>query len=325
MKNITIKSLRAEQKNSPENSEDFFEKPKNELEDFGEEKRSRSKFKRLVNFVFLFIFVLTVGGVGGVLIDRFAIPHLFVRYPQLNQYEFLKRMNERTIIVEVIKEIKITEDEAVIEAIKNALPSTVQIIELTEASGGKVEEFKYKGTGVILTSDGFIAVALESLKIVAEEETISKKEEVEDDSNLEINNSSNVEKDLLRVKLNNEKTYLAKLIAEDVSTGFAIIKIDEANLPVLAFAVFDDLELGEKIIILDNFIAVDVVSKFVLGAVNGEIENTQKIKIMNSLDKSFNGAPVVNLKGEVIGVSQGGDLIVPIDKIMALVDEATNK
>ena len=319
MKNITIRSLRAKQKNVSSAATNFFEKSKDKSEEIKEEKYQRSKFRRLVNFVILFIFVLVIGGIGGILTDRFAIPYLLVNYPQLNQYEFLKQVNERTTIVEITKEIKISEDNAVVEAIKNTLPSVVQIVEPVKNSDG---EFTRKGTGVILTSDGVIIASAESINIAEEEET-EEKIETDDDS------GHSVKKNLARVKLNNGETYSAELIAEDISTGFAIIKIDESNLPVLAFAAFENIELGEKVIALDDSVVVDIISKFIESDEtvenNKKKEIRKKIKIMNSLNKSFNGAPVINLKNEIIGISQSGNLIIPMNEIMAFVNKVMNE
>lgn len=334
MKNITIRSLRAKQKSDPKDTKSFFRKSKNKTEKMEETRHSRSVFKRLISFITLFIFVLVIGGIGGILTDRFAIPYLLVNYPQLNQYEFLKQVNERTTVIEITKEIEISEDKAVIETIKSALPVVVQIVEPLQDSDGKLNgEFARRGTGIILTSDGIIIASVESINLTAEKEIVSEEEEIEEkneegiESNDEIN--SGVEKNLARVKLNNGKIYSAELIAEDVSTGFAIIKIDETNLPVLPVAAFNSVEIGEKVVALDDAVMIDIVSKFVNNSEavkSGAEEKIEKrIRIMNSLDKSFNGAPVMNLKREIIGISQSGNLIVPMDEVMALMNEAMSK
>ena len=334
MKNITIRSLRAKQESNLGTAEKFFEKPKNEFGDINEKKHSKSKFRRLINFIVFFIFVLVIGGVGGILIDRFAIPYLLVNYPQLNQYEFLKQVNERTTIVEITKEVEISEDKAVVEAVKSVLPSIVQIVEPMKDVNGKLSgEFARKGTGVILTNDGVIITSAEIINIADEEEIVSdeEEEEIEDDNNNDIETDSgfDLKRNLPKVKLSNGKIYSAELIAEDASTWFAIIKIEETNLPVLAFAAFDNIELGEKVIALDDSVVVDIISKFIDGSEvteNGAKKETKKrIKIMNSLDESFNGAPVINLKREIIGISQGGDLIVPMSEIAVFLNEAMSK
>lgn len=332
MKNITIRSLRAKQKSDLRTAEKFFEKPKNEFGDIREEKHFRSKFKRLINFIVFFVFVMVIGGAGGILTDRFAIPYLLVNYPQLNQYEFLKQVNERTTIVEITKEVKISEDEAIVEAIKSVLPSVVQIVEPIKDIDGKLNgEFTRKGTGVILTNDGVIITSAEIINIADEKKIISEKEEAESNINndIETESSSDLKRNLPKVKLDNGKIYPVELIAEDALTGFAIIKIEETNLPVLAFAVFDSIELGEKVIALDDSVAVDIISKFIDGSEateNGaEKETKKRIKIMNSLSKPFNGAPVVNLKREIVGISQGGNLVVPMNEVMAFINKAINE
>ena len=125
MKNITIKSLRKKQGDAAKITEDFFSKPKNKTKELEEEQYRPTKTKKVINFIVLLIFVLITGGVGGILIDRFALPYLFVKYPDLNQYEFLKPINERTTVVEVIREIKISEEKAIVEAIKKSRSSIV--------------------------------------------------------------------------------------------------------------------------------------------------------------------------------------------------------
>jgi len=326
MKNITIRSLRAKQENDSGIAKDFFKKSKNKIEEIEEKKCSRSYFRKLINFIVLLIFVLVIGGIGGILTDRFAIPYLLVSYPQLNQYEFLKRVNERTTVIEITKEIKISEDESVIEAIKNTLPSIVRIVEPEKDSDGKLNgEFTRRGTGVILTSDGVIITSAENINIAEKEEG----EKVVSEEEIEINEDNNFDtgKNLARIELSNGKIYSAELIAEDVSTGFAIIKIAESDLPVLAFVAFENIRLGEKVIALDDSVAVDIISKFTDDneEISAEQETEKRIKIMNSLNKSFNGAPVINLKNEIIGISQSGNLIVPMDEIMIFVNDAMSK
>ncbi|MCK5466001.1 hypothetical protein KAI56_00690, partial [Candidatus Parcubacteria bacterium] len=112
----------------------------------------------------------------------------------------------------------------------------------------------------------------------------------------------------------------------------AIIKIDQANLPVVTFADSDDLELGEKLIILNGSVVTDIVSKliddYVVSIENNEDEDEEiksviqkRIKIMNILDDSFDKAPAINLKGEIVGLSQTGDLVIPISEVKKLIDE----
>ena len=307
MKNITIKSLRKKQNDAAKITEDFFSKPKNETKELEEERYRPTRIKKVINFIALLIFVLIIGGIGGILTDRFALPYLFVKYPNLNQYEFLKPINERTTVVEVIREVKISEEKAIVEAIKKTRSSVVEIAEISDED----DDVVYKKSGIILTNDGLI---ITSLKNIGDEEKSAW------------------------VKLRNGETYLAKLIHKDEFNELAIIKIDQANLPVVAFANSDKLELGEKLIILNSSVVTDIVSKliddYVISIKNseGEDENEEiksivqkRIKIVNILGDSFDKAPVINLEGEIVGLSQTGNLLIPVNEIKKFIDDAMKK
>lgn len=300
MKNITIKSLRKKQKDAAEITEDFFSKPKNKIKELEEEQYKPTRIKKVINFVALFIFVLVIGGIGGILTDRFALPYLFVKYPNLNQYEILRSINERTTVVEVIKEVKISEEKAAVEAIKKARLSIVEIAEVSDEN----KEAVYKNSGVILTSDGLIIMSSKN---------ISNKEKI------------------IQVKLYNDEIYNAELIYEDEFNKLAVVKINQTNLPVATFANSDNLELGEKLIIFNSSVVTDIVSKliddYVVSIKNTESEEEEiksiiqkRIKIVNVLGDSFDKAPAINLKGEVVGLSQTGDLLIPINEVKKFID-----
>ncbi|MCK4592050.1 serine protease [Candidatus Parcubacteria bacterium] len=312
MKNITIKSLRNKQKDKIETAENFFKKPKNEIDEIIERPYKPKRIKTILKTVFFIIFVLIVGGTGGILIDRAILPSLLIKYPELNQYEFLKRINERTTIIEKTEEIRISEDRAVVNAIKKVSPSVVEILEFSTENSDPI----YKGSGIILTSNGLIITSIENITL---QKNNSEKE--------------NVEANIIKIKLKNEKVYDTKLIEIDLPTNLAIIKIEEDNLPVIALSNSENLELGEKVIIIDNSVITDIISKFVnaydpTGTVeeNSSKSATQKrIKIINSLKNSFNGSPVINLKGEIIGISQSGNLFIPTNEIMGFIETAMDK
>jgi len=310
MKNITIKSLRKKQSATAKITEDFFSKPKDETTKLEKEQYQPKKSKKIINFIALLIFVLIIGGAGGILTDRFALPYLFVKYPNLNQYEFLKPINERTTVVEVIKEIKISEEKVVVEAIKKARPSIVKVAVIENEN----DEPIFNSTGIILTNDGLIITSLKNI---------------------------DKEKDLTKIKLNNNEIYSAKLIHKDKFNEIAIVKIEQINLPVATFANSNNLELGEKLIILNSSVVTDIVSKLIndyeISIKNNLSENEdeeteeeeiktktiiqKRIKIMNILDASFDKAPAINLKGEIVGFSQTGDLLIPMNEVNKFIDE----
>ena len=311
MKNITIKSLRDKQKDKIETAEDFFKKPKNEIDEITEQPYKPKRIKTILKTAFFIIFVLVIGGMGGILIDRAILPSLLIKYPELNQYEFLKRINERTTIIEKTEEIRISEDRAVVNAIKKVSPSVVEVLEFSTENSDPI----YKGSGIILTSDGLIITSIEN---ITPQKNNSEKE--------------NVEANIIKIKLKNEKIYDTELIKIDLPTNLAIIKIEESNLPVIALSNSENLELGEKVVIIDSSVITDIISKFIndYNSTETEEDNSKpvaqkRMKIINSLKSSFNGSPVINLKGEIIGISQSGNLFIPTNEIKDFIETAMDK
>lgn len=301
MKNITIKSLRNKQKDKVETAEDFFKKPTDGIDEIIEEPYKPKRIKIVLRSIFFIVFVLLVGGAGGILMDRIALPSLLVKYPELNHYEFLKRINERTVIIEKTEEIKISEDRAIPEAIKKVSPSVVEILEFSAGNNAPI----YKGSGIILTNDGLIITSIENI-------TIEKNDSEEE----------NAEANTIKVKLKAEKIYNTELVKIDLPTNLAIIKIEETDLPVIALSNSENLELGEKVIIIDSSVVTDIISKFIDNHDREEI--TKRVKIINSLKSSFNGSPVINVKGEIIGISQSGNLFIPTNEITDFIETAMN-
>lgn len=310
MKNIIIESLRDKQKNKTAIAEDFFKKPKNEIDELIEKPYKPRKIKLFLKTLFFIIFVLVIGGTGGILIDRIMLPSLLIKYPELNQYGFLKKINERTIIIEKTEKIEISEDRAVIDAIKKVSPSVIEVLEVSTKNDNTI----YKGAGIILTSDGFIITSITN--ITPQENNTG--DEDEDEPNI------------IKIKLKDGKIYDTKLIEIDLSTNLAIIKIKETNLPVIPLSDSENLELGEKVVIIDSAVITDIISKFINDYTSPENKNLKtvskkRVRIINSLKASFNGSPVINLKGEIIGISQSGNLFVPTNEITEFIEDAMNE
>jgi len=312
MKNITIKSIRDKQKQTEEVAEKFFSKPKDDInvEDLGE-KCKCNKCHCLFKFILLTVFTLIVGGIGGITADRFAIPYLIATYPDLNKYDFIKNINEGTTVVRVTENVNITQDKSIVESIKKVSPSIVRILKNEDP---KRSEYEYASNGIILTSNGYIVT---SSQIFSDESAPVFPTAEKDKKAAAETEKSEI---LYRVKLSDERTFDAKLIRKDPIAGLAMIKIEENNLPVIPLANSDILELGERIILIDDSIAIDIVSKFINDYVspldkNDDPRIQKRVMIMKKLGDSYNGATVINVKGEIVGISEGGDLFVPTNEL----------
>jgi len=312
MKNITIKSIRDKQKETEEVAEKFFSKPKNDIvfED-ANPKCKCGKFKCLIKIVMLTIFVLIFSGIGGIGADRFALPYLIAKYPQLNQYEFVKNINTGTTVVRVTENVNITEDKAIVDAIKKVSPSIVRI---SKNSATQNSEYSYAGNGIVLTSNGYIVTSSKIISGENETGTVDPKtlkKESADTKKTEIS---------YNVTLSDGNTVNASIVSTDMISGLAIIKIEGNNLPVIPLADSDTLELGERLILIDDSIAIDIVSKFINDYrspldESKDPKSQKRIMIMKKLEDSYKGATVINIKGEIVGISEGGDLFIPTNSL----------
>ncbi len=324
MRDITLKSLRERQKATLKSTGGFFKKPKDKIDNLEEKPYQPTRIRKAANFVFSFLFVLIVGGTGGILIDRFALPYLLVKYPELNRYEFLKRVSEHTTVIETTKEIKISEDNATAETIKKASHSIVQILEVDESG-----KFIEKGPGLILTSNGFIITSLENItpNEVLESQERNQKEKKNKERKTASRNKT------FRVRTQDGNSYNVRFISKDLLTGLAIIKVDKDNLPVLPFADSSSINLGKKVIFISDSVLVDTISKLIDDYTpvqkaqrskddKAKPAGKKRIKTRFEVDDSFIGAPAINTKGEVIGISEGGNLVIPITEIEEFIEKS---
>jgi serine protease Do len=123
------------------------------------------------------------------------------------------------------------------------------------------------------------------------------------------NNHVVAESDEIKVKLENEKEYDAKIIGRDEKTDIALIKITKApaELPVAVLGDSDALEVGEWVMAIGNpfglmeTVTVGVVSakwrKIGAGPYDDFIQTDASINPGNS------GGPLFNLNGEVVGIN----------------------
>ena len=213
-----------------------------------------------------------------------------------------------------------SQEERVIQAVKNASPAVVSIIITKELPvveqhwreidpfGGspfgspfdfkfRVPEYQQKGTkkqevgggtGFIISSDGLI---LTNRHVVA-------------DKNAEYT-----------VLMNNGKKYPAKVLARDPVQDLAVIKIKAHNLKPLALGDSDKIQLGQTAIAIGNAlgefrntISVGVISGLKRSIVaSGVGVSSEHLNDVIQTDAAINpgnsGGPLLNLSGKVIGIN----------------------
>jgi serine protease Do len=129
----------------------------------------------------------------------------------------------------------------------------------------------------------------------------------------------------IKVKLHDEREFDAKVIGTDPKTDLALIKINaKDNLPVTVLGDSDKLQVGEWVMAIGNpfglteTVTVGVVSA--KGRVIGAGPYDDFIQTDASINPGNSGGPLLNIKGEVVGINaaiyaggQGIGFAIPIN------------
>ena len=115
----------------------------------------------------------------------------------------------------------------------------------------------------------------------------------------------------LKVKLNDGRSFDAKLIGKDSATDLALLKVEGKELPTLAFGSSDALRLGEWVLAIGS--PFDLQSTITAGIVSakarqlGAIPNEFRIESFIQTDAAVNpgnsGGALVNTHGELVGIN----------------------
>jgi serine protease Do len=109
------------------------------------------------------------------------------------------------------------------------------------------------------------------------------------------------------VKLSDGREFPAKIIGRDKKTDLALLKIDAAGLPVLAFGDSEKLQVGEPVMAIGNpfglegTVTTGIVSA--KGRVIGEGPYDDFIQTDASINPGNSGGPLVNAGGQVVGIN----------------------
>jgi serine protease Do len=114
--------------------------------------------------------------------------------------------------------------------------------------------------------------------------------------------------DQIKVKLNNQREFDAKIVGRDPNTDIALLKIESGeSLPVVKLGDSDALEVGQWVLAigspfgLEQTVTAGIVSA--KGRVIGSGPYDDFIQTDASINPGNSGGPLLNLKGEVIGIN----------------------
>jgi S1-C subfamily serine protease len=151
-----------------------------------------------------------------------------------------------------------------------------------QLESGKIPGFEKHDTasGFIIRSDGYI---LTNAHVVG--------------------NSSNI-----KVTFNDNKSMTAKVIGIDNFSDLAVIKVEAKDLPVLSMGTSTGLRPGDFVIAIGNPLGYDhTVTLGIISAIGRTVTdvngNINFIQTDAAINPGNSGGPLLNLKGEVIGVN----------------------
>jgi len=231
---------------------------------------------------------------------------------------------------ERVDKISVQEDSAVITSVKKVSPAVVsvtftknvQVFNPFDSQGQSVQQEQGGGTGFIITADGLIA------------------------TNKHVANISGATYSVITQE---GKKYDAKVLALDPISDFAILKIEERNLPTVEFGDSDDLAIGQRVIAIgnalgafQNSVTVGVLSgkERTISASNASGSGQETLEGLLQTDAAINegnsGGPLINLRGQVVaintataakGQAEGLGFAIPINSVKMAIDsiEKTGK
>ena len=182
------------------------------------------------------------------------------------------------------------------------------------------------GTGIVMTEDGYIVT---NAHVVYMEGTSEY-------------NAAEAKK--VTILFYNEEEYDAKIVAFDIETDIAVLKIDAAGFTPATFGNSDELRVGELVIAVGNPLGFELfgtVTSGIVSALDREISINDKQMSLIQTDTAINsgnsGGPLLNSCGQVVGINsakmsssygsasvEGLGFAIPINKAKEIIDDLVN-
>lgn len=244
-------------------------------------RKGRNSLGLIIAVMLLSLIIGSIGGVGGVLIMSSGGGTLAKKLGITNL----------TIPTTTTEKIVVEESSAIIDASNKVSPSVVSIKTKSTAQNafGQTYQTEGGGTGFIITNDGLIL------------------------TNKHVVSDANA---TYTVVLASGKTYDAKIQSLDPVRDMAVVKIDAKDLPVVELGDSDSLKVGQWVVAVGNALGQfeNSVTAGIVSARNRTVEasdasgtSSETINDLIQTDAAINsgnsGGPLVNLKGQVVGIN----------------------
>ncbi len=204
-----------------------------------------------------------------------------------------------------------TQEQKVIDVVKENSPSVVSVVIMKEVA---IYEQQY----IDLFGDGFFTVPQQKQTGTEKQQVGAGTGFIVSEDGLILTNKHVVSDDTAEYKviMSDNKEYSAKVLAKDPVQDLAIIKIQGNNkFKALTLGSSSDIQIGQSVIAIgnalgefQNTVSVGVISGLGRTVIaSGETIGTETLEDIIQTDAAINkgnsGGPLLNLKGEVIGIN----------------------
>ena len=212
--------------------------------------------------------------------------------------------NEETQTAGINISNSLSDDELIPSVIESVSPSVVGIIGRgkTESYYGSQEGIM-SGSGVIIKTGGEI---LTNAHVVKNMNTIL-------------------------VVMNDGKGYEAQLKYIDEDTDLAVVKIKKIGLPVVKFAISEDIVVGKQVIAIGTPITFSLRNSATVGHISGLNRSVGEpyrlVQTDTAITHGNSGGALINMNGELVGITSSGysgtntNFAVPVDTVKYVLNQ----
>ncbi len=182
-------------------------------------------------------------------------------------------------------------DSPVVQIV-NAVSPSVVVVRIDDPT--VADDFDPQGTGVIISSDGYIVT---NHHVVADRGT----------------------NDVV-VKTSDGKEYKAGVVGGDEATDLAVLKVDATGLVAAAPGNSDNLQVGEEVVAIGNALGLGygTVTSGIISGLNQKITNEdgysqEYIQTDAAINPGNSGGPLINMQGQIIGINTLKDTVAGYD------------
>lgn len=266
----------------------------------GEDKKKKSVVVKQKICLFDLLFIIFLSFIGGIC-GSMIINNYPADWPLANKLAIKDTVTKE--VVYLSKE-KNAQQLLLQQALIKIEPSIVNIY--NKKDNADIKNADLLGSSIVLTSDGWLASSINNLP--------------------ELNSM---------IAIANDKTqYSLEKIINDQYSGIVFIKCSASNLIPAQFADLENVDTGDEVFAVTNSLysglRIDQATMENNSFQEEQIFNTQKhaydYLISNNFAKEYLGSPLVNERGEVLGLNILNNLVVPHDNFSNVMPQViTNK